>query len=87
MTDSGTDRQKLQISNLAHAKILRHVIQYSSGTIHGILVGKVSGDDVQIEDSIPICHSCPSKPLLDMAFRLVQTHLENDSGTLEVVGW
>ena len=98
--------QSLEISNLAHAKILLHAIQYSTGSIHGILIGQFhhassstnnnAGPLLRIEDSIPICHSAPTKPTLDMAFHLVQSYIDQNkkdeatSGNvtpLQIVGW
>ena len=87
-------QQILQISTKAQAKILRHAIQYSEGPIHGILIGQFhypknnnAGPMLEVQDCVPICHSSPTKPLLDMAFRLVQTHIDNEPGSLEIVGW
>ena len=97
--------QSLEITNLAHAKVLLHAIQYATGSIHGILIGQFhysssknnnAGPLLRVEDVIPICHSAPTKPILDMAFHLVQSHIDQNmknvaaSGNvtpMQIVGW
>lgn len=80
--------ESLKITDLAHAKILLHAMQYSTSSIHGILIGNYKGSELQIQDSIPVCHSAPTKPILDMAFRMVDSHINNNIGDgSQIVGW
>jgi len=102
-TTSAQQRQTLQISSTASAKILRHAIQYTTGSIHGALLGQFhypsnpeEGPMLEVHDCIPICHSAPTKPILDMSFRMMQSHIDSNlmnanggekSAPLQIVGW
>lgn len=100
MTSIDVQKESVQISCVAQSKILLHVIQYNVNQVHGLLLGsKRKGEDVlSVEDVVPICHSSPSKPILDIAFQIVSSYLNNSSSSspssslenekkLEIVGW
>jgi len=112
MTESapvGQQRQSVTVSALAHTKIILHAVQNPHAQIHGILVGRyrkptTSGATpiLQIAEAFPVCHSAPTKPLLDMAFRLAEAYCkgssiayDNDkeeedsssSSSTQIVGW
>lgn len=74
-----------------------------SNPIHGIVLGRrrSSADDshssssLEVVDVIPVCHEVPTKPIVDMALRLADAHLQlsnKEEGVgggdkLQIVGW
>lgn len=63
-----------------------HAAQYPRSPIHGILLGTHDPDNNtwHAVDVLPVCHSVPTKPLLDMAFRLADAYCEEE---MEIIGW
>ena len=78
---------KTAIKQKAYRKMIIHSIQNATSEIHGILVGKSSSKGKSIEDVLPVCHSSPTKPILDMAFRLADSYLANHTSDLKIMGW
>ena len=78
----------VEISRDAHAKVMLHLAKHPSNVIHGILVGTYTNKDdsnqLEINDVYPVCHSVPTKPLLDFAFKLADANLSSPS---TIVGW
>ena len=74
----------ISVSRTAHAKIMLHLSHHPNDVIHGILIGSSNDDkkEIIVTDVLPICHSVPTKPLLDMAFRLADAAVVGD-----IVGW
>lgn len=96
--------QTIKFDKTAYAKMMLHATVNSTTAIHGILVGSSNskgqeqqqqGNDVLIvHDAIPICHSIPTKPIVDMGLRLTQAHLDrnkiidnNSSSHDKIIGW
>eukprot|EP00816_Leptocylindrus_hargravesii_P012372 CAMPEP_0196809340 /NCGR_PEP_ID=MMETSP1362-20130617/9296_1 /TAXON_ID=163516 /ORGANISM="Leptocylindrus danicus, Strain CCMP1856" /LENGTH=177 /DNA_ID=CAMNT_0042184011 /DNA_START=77 /DNA_END=610 /DNA_ORIENTATION=+ len=63
-----------------------HAAQYSRSSIHGILLGTHDADNNtwNAVDALPVCHSVPTKPLLDMAFRLAEAYCGEE---MDIIGW
>jgi len=75
----------VKFSKVAYTKMMLHATTNPTTQIHGILVGTNSYD---ITDAIPVCHTPPTKPLLDMALRITQAYIADDgSGSSQIVGW
>ena len=87
-----TRTMSIKISISTQIKMALHATKYSYSTpIHGIILGKRSeGSDssLHIVDAVPVCHEVPTKPIVDMALRLVDAHLRNEKEEgLKIVGW
>jgi hypothetical protein len=87
---------KIYMSTLAETKMALHSVKHGfSNPIHGIVLGKKSDDDnadlLEIVDVIPVCHEVPTKPIVDMALRLADAHLQQQRGAeknnLTIIGW
>mmetsp|Transcript_8853 Transcript_8853/g.13709 ORF Transcript_8853/g.13709 Transcript_8853/m.13709 type:complete len:218 (+) Transcript_8853:135-788(+) len=82
---------RISVSSLAETKMALHSAKHGfSNPIHGIIVGKSSGTDsvVEIIDAVPVCHEVPTKPIVDMALRLVDAHLQQQGDDdLTIIGW
>ena len=75
------------VSTKAFVSIAIHSVCHRDEAVHGILVGKQSGDVVRVDEAFPLCHETPSRPLLDIAFALVEAQINGyDDGTF-IVGW
>jgi len=59
--------------------MLMHSAKYRYGPVHGILVGK---SQTEITDVLPVCHSLPTKPFLEVALSLASEHTQES-----LVGW
>uniref|UniRef100_A0A7R9W1G9 MPN domain-containing protein n=1 Tax=Pseudictyota dubia TaxID=2749911 RepID=A0A7R9W1G9_9STRA len=81
-------QQKVSTSQLALVKMFLHASHNSTSQVHGILVGRFSvGPKLTIEDAVPLFHSAPTKPILDSALRIIESHLCGSGDELCVVGW
>ena len=82
---------QISLSSLAETKMALHSAKHGfSSPIHGIVIGKKSGgsDVLEIVDTIPVCHEVPTKPIVDMALRLVDAHLQQQGeDDLTIIGW
>lgn len=77
----------IQFSKLAYAKMMLHASTHSQTPIHGILLGQITATaTINVTDAIPVSHSTPTKPLIDMALRIAQVHCQDEGGTA-IVGW
>ena len=82
--------QNVSISPLAHAKMMTHAVRNPRSIVHGILVGKSENEDsLTVSDVLPVCHSTPTKPILDMSLRLAEAYCLSDqeNENLVIVGW
>jgi hypothetical protein len=79
----------VSISPLVHAKMMTHAVQNPRSVVHGILIGtsSESSSSLTIVDALPVCHSTPTKPLLDMSLRLSEAYCLTNDDKLEIVGW
>lgn len=68
--------------------MMAHTIRNSHTVVHGILLGKYDGQ-LTVSDVLPVCHSHPTKPILDMSLRLAEAYclVNGESENLEIIGW
>jgi hypothetical protein len=77
----------VQFSKVAYTKMMLHATTNPTTQIHGILVG-TNSSNITITDAIPVCHTPPTKPILDMALRITQAFIaDDDTGSSQIVGW
>jgi hypothetical protein len=92
------NQQTVVVSPMAHTKMLLHACQNPYSQVHGVLLGTFGtqssdgdGPVLTLTDAIPIFHSSPTKPLLDMGLQLIEAHTTNTSrgGGVGsgIVGW
>mmetsp|Transcript_9559 Transcript_9559/g.26793 ORF Transcript_9559/g.26793 Transcript_9559/m.26793 type:complete len:240 (-) Transcript_9559:3515-4234(-) len=88
--------QTVVVGPMAHTKMLLHACQNPYTQVHGVLLGSFGtrqssggvGPELTLTDAIPVFHSSPTKPLLDMALQLIEAHTANSSrGGGGIVGW
>eukprot|EP00554_Chaetoceros_debilis_P007426 CAMPEP_0194072768 /NCGR_PEP_ID=MMETSP0149-20130528/417_1 /TAXON_ID=122233 /ORGANISM="Chaetoceros debilis, Strain MM31A-1" /LENGTH=228 /DNA_ID=CAMNT_0038752673 /DNA_START=71 /DNA_END=757 /DNA_ORIENTATION=+ len=82
---------KIQLSEVSYTKMMLHATLNSRSPIHGILIGEVSGEETDstahITDILPVCHSHPTKPIIDMALRFANAYCKDSEDKLDIVGW
>lgn len=88
---------KIQLSAVAHTKIMLHAAANPDcQVIHGILVGHAEGSSLVVVDALPVCHSHPTKMILNVSFRLAEEYLRrrrqqqsetSNSTNTTIVGW
>ena len=82
---------KISMSALAETKMALHSAKHGfSKPTHGIILGKTSNEKefLEVVDAIPVSHEVPTKPIVDMALRLVDAHLQEQGGeNLTIIGW
>jgi hypothetical protein len=67
---------QIQLSAVAHTKIILHAAANPDcQVIHGILVGYAEGSSLYVMDVLPVCHSHPTKMILNVSFRLAEEYL------------
>ena len=91
--------QTVVVGPMAHTKMLMHACQNPYSQVHGVLLGSFGtqssgggGPELTITDAIPVFHSSPTKPILDMALQLIEAHTAANSdggggGGSGIVGW
>lgn len=75
---------------LPTTKLALHSTRHPFSTIHGLLIGYRDDGGIEITDAIPVCHEVPTKPVVDMALRLVDIHLQQQQSADkqgEIMGW
>ncbi|KAJ3161235.1 ER membrane protein complex subunit 8 [Geranomyces variabilis] len=74
-----------RLSHLAHSKLVLHAAKHSVCEVSGVLIGrKKSGDEIEVVDAVPLFHSRPLAPMLEVALQQVQIYCDQKS--LQVVG-
>lgn len=108
MESSNSPKQIINVSSLAHTKMVLHAVRHPNSTIHGILLGSIGADStsnsgsatLEITNALPVFHSTPTKPLLEISLRLAESYCSssNSSSTTttptttsiskqKIVGW
>ena len=59
--------KQVVISRQSYGKIFLHSAKYIDGLLIGYLIGNVTAGNINITDVLPVCHSNPAGPILDMA--------------------
>ncbi|KAJ3170446.1 ER membrane protein complex subunit 8 [Geranomyces variabilis] len=74
-----------RLSHVAYSKLVLHAAKHSVCEVSGVLIGrKKSGDEVEVVDAVPLFHSRPLAPMLEVALQQVQLYCDQNS--LQVVG-
>ena len=87
------EQQSVSVSAVAHTKMILHAFRNPHSQVHGALIGsfdKQSTDGppvLQVSDAIPVFHSSPTKPILDMALRLIEAQVSGCTESVGIVGW
>jgi hypothetical protein len=90
-----------KIDLAAQVKMALHATKHglSDNQVHGIVLGRTvnsddgdGGDGWRVTDVVPVCHEAPTKPIVDMALRLVDAHLSQSrsppsEGGVRILGW
>lgn len=86
--------QSVSVSPAAHAKMILHACRNPHSQVHGVLIGSFDkqstggGPVLNVSDAIPIFHSSPTKPILDIALRLIEAQIAGGSEeSAGIVGW
>ena len=86
--------QIVVVGPMAHTKMFMHACQNPYSQVHGVLLGSFGaqssgggGPELTINDAIPVFHSSPTKPILDMALQLIEAHIADSGGGSGIVGW
>jgi len=98
MESSKAPKQTISITPLANTKMILHAIRHANSNIHGILIGSIvdtagttTGTTLEISNALPVFHSTPTKPLLEMALRLAESYCYSSSSDTntkqQIVGW
>ena len=74
--------KKVSVESPALVSMMQHAASHKYETIHGLLLGKVSGDAIVAENAVAVCHGTPTRPIVEIAIGLVQQKAEN-----KIVGW
>ena len=77
----------VNVNQVSHSKMVLHAVRKSRTPIHGILLGHLTNGSLTVMDVLPICHSTPTKPIVDMSLRLAEAHCESVERGMEIVGW
>ncbi|KAI9011028.1 hypothetical protein BC832DRAFT_319678 [Gaertneriomyces semiglobifer] len=79
---------KYTLSPSAHLRLHLHSFKYSTTPVIGLLIGTPpspsQSSTVEITHALPLFHTAPLLPSLDIAFNLVDTYLSNKN--LSIVG-
>ncbi|KAI8586154.1 hypothetical protein BDZ88DRAFT_483879 [Geranomyces variabilis] len=74
-----------RLSHIAYSKLVFHAAKHSVCEVSGVLIGrKKSGDEIEVVDAVPLFHSRPLAPMLEVALQQVQIYCDQKS--LQVVG-
>jgi len=57
----------VRISRQAYAKVFLHAAKYFDCPLLGYIIGREVGDTVEVLDVLPVCHSNPAGPVLELA--------------------
>jgi hypothetical protein len=59
----------------AYVKIFLHAAKFSSCAIGGYLIGTSTGGEYEVTDVVPVCHSNPCGPILEIAAAMVRHYI------------
>ncbi|KAI8818199.1 uncharacterized protein EV422DRAFT_539034 [Fimicolochytrium jonesii] len=74
------------LDKIAYLKLVLHATKYAVSGVTGVLIGtKAADDNIEVTDAIPLFHSHPLAPTLEVALQQIQIHCNQLS--LAVVGF
>lgn len=65
--------KSIKISRQAYGKIFLHVAKYFDCPIIGYVVGHETGGSTIFSDVLPVCHSNPAGPIMEISGDVVST--------------
>ncbi|KAJ3024368.1 ER membrane protein complex subunit 8 [Thoreauomyces humboldtii] len=74
-----------QLSSSAYAKIIHHCAKFAVHDVCGVLLGTKVGDKVVVTAALPLFHSQPLTPMLEVAMQQVEAFSVLNS--LQIVGY
>ncbi|GJT56402.1 ER membrane protein complex subunit 8/9 [Tanacetum coccineum] len=81
-----TDR-RYSISQTAYIKLILHALKHKTSAVNGVLIGQLSGDVVEITDSVPLFHTSQIGllPSLEIALIMIEEYYSGQG--LSIVGY
>ena len=73
----------IQFNLESYAKVVLHALKYPSDSVGGFLIGEIMGQDLKVNDVVPVYHGPPVSPILEIASIITQQIFE---GKLEIIG-
>mmetsp|Transcript_35566 Transcript_35566/g.70547 ORF Transcript_35566/g.70547 Transcript_35566/m.70547 type:complete len:200 (+) Transcript_35566:24-623(+) len=64
----------VEISPVAYAKMMLHLVKHPHAAVCGYLLGSVRDGINMVEDVVPLFHSHPLAPMLEIATQLIDQH-------------
>jgi hypothetical protein len=84
--EMGGNIQEVVIAPHAFAVMAMHSLSHQGAEVHGLLLGSLNGNKVDVSSVYPICNEAPTRPLMDAALAVSISSLEEDSSN-RPVGW
>lgn len=78
-TDSSSSPSAVVVQAQAFVSIALHAICHKTDPVHGILLGTSKQNTIVVQDSVPVCHGAPTRPIVEACLGLVADRT--------VVGW
>jgi hypothetical protein len=64
----------------AFVSMVLHATKHKTTSVHGVLLGSITGGNITVDDAVPISHGAPTKPEVEIALGLLPD-------TSNIVGW
>lgn len=83
---NGND-SRYSISQNAYIKLILHALKHKTSAVNGVLIGRLSGDVVEITDSVPLFHTSQIGllPSLEIALIMIEEYYSGQG--LSIVGY
>ncbi|PWA56133.1 hypothetical protein CTI12_AA419220 [Artemisia annua] len=83
---NGNDN-RYSISQNAYIKLILHALKHKTSAVNGVLIGRLSGDVVEITDSVPLFHTSQIGllPSLEIALIMIEEYYSGQG--LGIVGY
>ncbi|PWA58064.1 hypothetical protein CTI12_AA367760 [Artemisia annua] len=83
---NGND-SRYSISQNAYIKLILHALKHKTTAVNGVLIGRLSGDVVEITDSVPLFHTSQIGllPSLEIALIMIEEYYSGQG--LSIVGY
>ncbi|KAL4554676.1 hypothetical protein LXL04_037278 [Taraxacum kok-saghyz] len=75
------------IGQNAYIKLILHALKHKTSAVNGVLLGRLSGDIVEITDSVPLFHSSQIGLLPPLEIALIMIEEYYSSQGLSIVGY
>ena len=75
-------KNAVEVSPESFVTMVLHAAQNPTTVVHGLLMGSIKDNTINVTKAIPVCHETPTAPLLETALAFAGATLEDS-----VVGW